>query len=133
MSSKTPRSIIPGTGLFNDLAQRGKLIWRLMGDSRVNPLLKLLPVGSLAYLVFPDFLPGPIDDAMILWLGTYLFVELCPPDVVQEHLEQLRKVVSVKWEDTPTDADTIDAEFTEVRTAPGEKSESHEENQTNRY
>ena len=38
----------------------------------------------------PDIAPGPIDDAALIWLATYLFVELCPPGVVQEHLETLK-------------------------------------------
>jgi len=83
-------------GFFQDLTLRIKLILRLLGDGRVNPLLKLLPIGSLVYLVVPDIAPGPIDDAAVIWLATYLFVELCPPAVVQEHLETLnatRKVM----------------------------------------
>jgi len=77
-------------GFLQDLTLRIKLILRLMGDSRVSPLLKLLPIGSLAYLVIPDIAIGPIDDAEVIWLATYLFVELCPPAVVQEHLEALK-------------------------------------------
>jgi len=77
-------------GFLQDLTLRIKLILRLMGDSRVSPLLKLLPIGSLAYLVIPDIAIGPIDDAAVIWLATYLFVELCPPAVVQEHLEALK-------------------------------------------
>ena len=75
-----------GGGVFQGLSQRIRLIVRLMGDPRVSPLLKVLPVGTLLYLIIPDLAPGPIDDAAIIWLGTYLFVELCPPDVVQEHM-----------------------------------------------
>ena len=56
----------------------------------MNPVLKMLPIGSLAYLVIPDIAIGPIDDAAVIWLATYLFVELCPPAVVQEHLEALK-------------------------------------------
>ena len=55
----------------------------------MNLLYKLLPIGSLVYLVIPDIVPGPIDDAALIWLAMYLFVELCPPDVVQEHLDEL--------------------------------------------
>lgn len=68
-------------GLKNQI----KLILRLMGDNRVNPMLKALPVVSVLYLVFPDIIPGPFDDAVIIGLGLYTFVELCPNDVVQEH------------------------------------------------
>lgn len=95
MSEKKPRTIAPYSGgVFQGLANRIKLILRLMGDSRVSPLLKVIPIASLVYLVFPDFVPGPIDDAAIIWLSTYLFVELCPPDVVQEHLNAIEKIVN---------------------------------------
>jgi len=92
MSEKPNRKItIPRDGgFFQDLTLRIKLILRLLGDSRVNPLLKILPIGSLIYLIVPDIAPGPIDDAAVIWLATYLFVELCPPAVVQEHLEALK-------------------------------------------
>ncbi len=105
-------------GFFQDLTLRLKLILRLMGDGRVNPLLKLLPVGSLIYLVMPDIAPGPIDDAAVIWLATYLFVELCPPEVVQEHLESLkatRKVMD-NYQETAQPAgqgEVIDGEIVE--------------------
>jgi hypothetical protein len=92
MSEKTNRKIMlpQSGGFFQELTLRIKLILKLLGDSRVNVLLKILPIGSLIYLVMPDIAPGPIDDAALIWLATYLFVELCPPDVVQEHLEALK-------------------------------------------
>ena len=99
MSDNDENKIVPENkgGLFEGLALRIKLIWRLLRDSRVNPLLKLLPVGSLLYFVIPDLLPGPIDDAFFLWLGAYLFIELCPPEVVQEHMNDLTQVVEGEW------------------------------------
>jgi hypothetical protein len=92
MSEKTNRKIMlpQSGGFFQELTLRIKLILKLLGDSRVNVLLKILPIGSLIYLVMPDIAPGPIDDAALIWLATYLFVELCPPDVVKEHLEALK-------------------------------------------
>lgn len=80
----------PNSGFFWELSARIKLILRLLADGRVNPLLKLLPIASLAYLLVPDLAPGPIDDALIIWLGAYLFVELCPPEVVEEHLKKIQ-------------------------------------------
>jgi hypothetical protein len=99
MSEKPNRKIVipQSEGFFQGLSLRFKLILRLLGDSRVSPILKVLPIGSLVYLVMPDIAPGPIDDAAVIWLATYLFVELCPPAVVQEHLEALnatRKVMN---------------------------------------
>ena len=116
MSSNRNRSITPskGGGVFNDLAVRLKLILRLMADSRVSPWLKILPLGSLIYLIVPDIAPGPLDDAAVIWLGTYLFVELCPPQIVQEHLRALTQGVPGDWPDQITQEDEIiDAEFTE--------------------
>jgi len=112
---KDRRIIYPKGGVLNDLAMRIKLILRLLADRRVNPLLKVLPIGSVVYLLFPDIAPGPVDDVAIIWLGTYLFVELCPPEVVQEHLDALKQVVPGEWheanpETTPTESSVVDAE-----------------------
>ncbi|MEW5867759.1 MAG: hypothetical protein AB1894_00675 [Chloroflexota bacterium] len=116
--NKERKIVTPKGGMLNDLAVRIKLILRLMADARVNPLIKLLPIGSAVYLLFPDLAPGPVDDVAILWLGTYLFVELCPPDVVQEHLEALRQVVPAEWHDatvepSKTEGQIVDAEYWE--------------------
>jgi len=89
---------------------RVKLILRLMGDRRVSPILKVLPAASVVYLVFPDIVPLFLDDAAVIWLGTSLFVELCPPAVVKEHMDDLRRVVPLQWHDPEPD-DAVDAEF----------------------
>ena len=118
MSDKTNRKIMlpQSGGFFTELTLRIKLILKLLGDKRVNILLKILPIGSLVYLVMPDIAPGPIDDAALIWLATYLFVELCPPDVVQEHLEALkatRKVMDSYQETSQTEGqgEVIDGEI----------------------
>jgi hypothetical protein len=36
-----------------------------------------------------------------MWLGSYLFVELCPPAVVQEHLRVLTAVIDGEWHEVP--------------------------------
>lgn len=120
MADKTNRKLtLPqNRGFLQDLTLRIKLIMRLLGDGRVNPLIKLLPIGSLIYLVMPDIAPGPIDDAAVIWLATYLFVELCPPAVVEEHLEALnatRKVMD-SYQETSQPAsqgEVIDGEIVE--------------------
>lgn len=105
----------PGGGVFRDLIMRFKLIVRLMGDGRVNPFLKLLPILSLAYLIWPiDLIMGipglsALDDAAIVSLGAYMFIELCPPDVVEEHMKQLTSNMDiVEGDDEIVDAETID-------------------------
>jgi uncharacterized membrane protein YkvA (DUF1232 family) len=87
----------PQGGMMKDFVKRLKLIGRLMGDNRVSAFIKVLPLASLAYLIFPfDLAPGialpiigALDDAAILWIGSTLFVELCPNNVVQEHKDSL--------------------------------------------
>ena len=94
-SQNQGRKIIPRSGgFFQDLANRFRLIGRLMMDSRVNPFLKVLPVGTLVYVFSPvDILSlNPVDDAFVIWVGTTLFVELCPPQVVEEHMQALRRI-----------------------------------------
>jgi hypothetical protein len=124
MSENKDRKIISVSGgMLNDLAIRIKLILRLMADSRVHPLLKLIPVGSFLYLIFPDLLPGPVEDVAIIWLGTYLFVELCPPEVVQEHMEALKQVVPAQWNEAqegsaPAEPQIIEGEFWEKEGQP---------------
>lgn len=101
-------------GIFNDLATRIKLIIRLIADPRVSPFLKLLPLGSVLYFLIPDLLPGPVDDVAVIWLGAFLFVELCPPDIVQEHIEALEQVVPGEWRDIDRgESEVVDAEFWE--------------------
>jgi len=121
MSDKDSGNIVvsPSGGMLRDLVMRLKLILRLMGDKRVNFLLKLLPVATLAYLISPidliSAIPGlsALDDNAIVSLGNYLFVELCPPNVVQEHMKSLANNLEV----APSD-EIVEAETTEL---PDEK------------
>jgi hypothetical protein len=114
MSGNRSKSILTSKpGFIDGLVMRIKLILRLMGDKRVNPILKLIPIGSLVYLVLPD-IPGPFDDAAVLWLGSYLFVELCPPQVVEEHMATLKRTISTEWHDTPPKQDQADAKDEDV-------------------
>jgi hypothetical protein len=94
------RTVVPRSGgFFQDLGNRFRLVGRLMMDSRVNPLLKVLPIGTLIYVFSPiDLMPiNPLDDAFIIWIGTTLFVELCPPEVIEEHLQSLERIVKGPW------------------------------------
>jgi len=105
----------PGGGLFQELSIRLKLILRLMRDRRVSIFLKAIPVFAVVYLFFPDILPGPIDDGVIIWLGGYLFVELCPDDVVKEHMDYLNHVATDQQHEVPDKNEIVEGEF---RNAP---------------
>jgi len=119
-----PRSIIPSqNNALEELTFRVKLIWRLMADRRVSPLVKLLPVGALIYLISPiDAIMGipgisALDDMGILWLGSYFFIELCPTDVIQEHVREMTNnntiVEDAKQGQPP--AEVIDGEATDIQ------------------
>jgi uncharacterized membrane protein YkvA (DUF1232 family) len=103
-------------GVVRNVVNQLKLIARLMGDSRVSIFAKLIPVGALIYLVSPvDLLPGVVfpvvgalDDAAVLWLGSYVFTELCPPAVVAEHMKALAGNMDIDPQDEVVDAEATD-------------------------
>jgi hypothetical protein len=117
MSGDMQKQIIKSSsgGFFQDIGVRIKLIIRLMRDRRVSFFLKLLPLSTLVYLVAPDFLPFIVDDALIMWLGTYLFVELVPDAIVDEHMRALqKKLTPAAPPAAPEEPPIVDAEFRDV-------------------
>ncbi len=119
MDEKKPSNLMVSQqgGVVRNVLNQLKLIFRLMGDKRVNIFAKLIPIGSLIYLFSPDpiMIPiiGVVDDAALLWLGSYVFTELCPPAVVAEHMKELAGNMNV----TPQD-EIVDAEATDVSDKP---------------
>jgi uncharacterized membrane protein YkvA (DUF1232 family) len=114
MAKKSDITVAQEGGVVKNLLNQLKLIFRLMGDRRVNFFAKLIPFGALVYLVSPiDAISIPIigvvDDAAVLWLSSYIFTELCPPDVVEEHRKELASNMS-----TDDREDVVDAEATDV-------------------
>ena len=93
-------------GLLTGLSRTLRLVLRLVADKRVNFFLKLLPISTLIYLVSPlDAAIPAVDDAFVIGLGTYVFIELCPQDVVEEHQARLAGTTPLSPE--------IDDSFTE--------------------
>lgn len=86
-----------------------QLVWRLMLDPRVPALPKLIVPLVALYVLSPlDLVPdvllvlGQLDDIALLFFGTKLFINLCPPDVVMEHRHALgggREVTSDDYVD----------------------------------
>jgi uncharacterized membrane protein YkvA (DUF1232 family) len=97
------------SGFIRNLLVQVKLILRLIRDPRVNFFVKLLPIAAAIYVISPvDLIPGAVlpfvgalDDAMVVWLGTSLFMALCPEEVVREHTNALENVVTGTWQDAP--------------------------------
>ena len=110
---------LPSQGsIIRDFLMRVRLIWALMKDGRVSPWLKALPVFGVLYLIMPiDFiselalpLVGEIDDAAVLWLTSYIFLELCPPEIIMQHVKTLMPSAPGSQTD-----DVVDAESVEIK------------------
>jgi len=124
MEKKKNGGLMPSQGnMLSDLVKRLKLIARLMADRRVSIWPKLLPIGALAYVISPiDLIPGgvlpivgAVDDVAVLWFGVWLFIELCPPEIVAEHMNQLEGKISPGGNPPPDGGEVIDAEVTDVK------------------
>jgi hypothetical protein len=83
-------------GLVAYLPHFVRVFYRLMADRRVSILAKLVPfLGVLVLLTPPalelDFIPGigQLDWLLVGYLSLKLFLWLCPPDVVREHVAQV--------------------------------------------
>lgn len=121
----------PSSGFIRGLVQRIRLVFRLMADKRVFPLLKLIPIGTLLYLIIPD-IPGPIDDAAVIGVGMTIFVELCPQYVVDEHMRKLGLRAeggmpsSGSAPRTPANEDVLEGEFKDVDPSRGKTGDGQE-------
>ena len=118
MTKKSRPKLSPSDkNFFTTIADEIRLVLRLMADRRINPLLKLLPIGTVLYFFIPDLIIGPIDDALIFGIGTYLFIELCPPHIVEEHRQAIQNIVDSTLDESDNDQipiyedDIIEGEF----------------------
>jgi uncharacterized membrane protein YkvA (DUF1232 family) len=121
MTDKKDLTIPPQGSMVRDFMMRVKLIWRLMRDGRVSGWLKLIPVAGLLYLVMPidiiaDIalpLVGQVDDAAVLWLASYMFLELVPPEIVMQHVKALGVGAAKADADEVVDAESVEIKDTE--------------------
>ena len=93
-----PRFLFTGRFLqvLLHLPNFARLYWRLFRDWRVPILPKALLVLTLVYVVspldvIPDFIPviGEMDDVVVVLSGLWLFIRLCPPEVVRETVHDI--------------------------------------------
>ena len=73
-----------------------RLFYALLTDARVPFLTKLVPLLGLLFLLSPpglelDVIPiiGEVDALFVAYLTLKLFVWLCPPEVVREHVTRV--------------------------------------------
>jgi hypothetical protein len=89
-------------------------------DKRVSPLLKVLPFASIIYMVSPlDIAIPVIDDIGVFWFFTYLFIELCPLEIVEEHRASIKSLIRGSWKKTDLpefdEENIVDAHYEEKK------------------
>ena len=96
-TTSTPLQLgMRGLRFLRQLPHFVQLYWRLLRDGRVSVWPKALLLLSFLYVVspvdiIPDVIPfvGEIDDLVVLIVACRLFMYLCPPDVVREHVRRI--------------------------------------------
>lgn len=73
-----------------------RVFYRLMSDRRVSMIAKLVPFLGVLLLLTPpalelDFIPGigQLDWVLVGYVTLKIFLWMCPPDVVREHVAQV--------------------------------------------
>jgi uncharacterized membrane protein YkvA (DUF1232 family) len=98
MGKSSPSSDMQQTaGFLGGLLQQVRLAWRLFRDSRVPGWVKMIPFAGLLYFLSPiDLIPdwalpglGEVDDVVLLILAMKMFIDLSPPGIVRQHLQDL--------------------------------------------
>jgi uncharacterized membrane protein YkvA (DUF1232 family) len=97
-AASLPRYLFTGrfVQVLLHLPNFARLYWRLFRDRRVSILPKALLVLTLLYVaspldVVPDFIAGigEMDDVAVVLGGLWLFVRLCPPEVVRQTVHEI--------------------------------------------
>jgi uncharacterized membrane protein YkvA (DUF1232 family) len=88
---------------------------------------KLLIPATVAYILSPiDILADPmlglgqLDDIAVFLIGMKIFVELCPTEIVREHLDNLSSVVSGSYR-VVVEEDKDQEETSQVRMIEGQE------------
>ena len=103
-------------GALTQFLRTLRLVWRLFADSRVPLFPKLILVAAAIYVISPiDLIPdlilglGQLDDLGVAMLAIGVFIQLCPPALVDEH----RRAIAAESGGTakPSDDETIEGSF----------------------
>jgi len=117
---KTPVVSPETVGVVAQTLRTLQLVWRLVFDSRVSFLPKLIIPATFAYVISPiDLIPdvilglGQLDDIGVVMLAIALFIQLCPRKIVEEHRQAIaRQVAGTAKAD---DENVIDGSYREVK------------------
>ena len=117
MSNERKPVISPqNVGAVTQMLRTLRLVWRLLADSRVPIFPKLIILAAAIYVISPvDLIPdlilglGQLDDLGVAMLAIGVFIQLCPPALVDEH----RRAIAAESGGTtkPPDDETIEGSF----------------------
>lgn len=82
------KKMTENTSFLKSLGTELRLILKLMGDRRVPFWLKLIPLATVVYFFIPEPIPF-VDDFVVMSIGVYAFLEMCPDEIVEEYRMQL--------------------------------------------
>jgi hypothetical protein len=100
VTSMTSKPSVPIDPIY-EFTLRVKLVFVLLKEKTISPLVKILPFLGVIYLFLPIKILFPFDFLLVLFLGGYLFIEFCPQKTVAENLEKLRNVIPGKAKPVP--------------------------------
>lgn len=87
-----PQRVPPSPGVITRQIRGFRMVLALMGDRRIPLRYKLLPIGAFFWVIFPDLIPGPLDDLGVAFLAPQFFIDLCRdncPSVYEKHYDRL--------------------------------------------
>lgn len=120
MSEQRKPALTPDTvGVLTQFVRTLRLVWRLLNDSRVSILPKLIIPAAAIYVISPiDLIPdvilglGQLDDIGVATLAIALFIEFCPHNIVDEHR---RAIAAEAGTGSTREEDVIDGTYREVK------------------
>jgi uncharacterized membrane protein YkvA (DUF1232 family) len=108
--NSTLTSTASDQGFWREVLRQARLAWYLIRSPEVPLYLKVLPVLAVIYVLLPtDFIPdvfpviGQLDDITALLLGTKVFIELAPQDVVARFMRRVRESAPVASDEEQVD------------------------------
>jgi uncharacterized membrane protein YkvA (DUF1232 family) len=78
------------------MSRRLRLLWAVLRDYRITPMMEAPLVAAVAYVLIPLnlvprrlFIIRAFDDIIVAAAGLWLFVRLVPAVVLEEHLRRV--------------------------------------------